>query len=62
MGKNLGWVDENLKLGIHEYPFNVQSHDQPNLEREMSRSYDIAKEFQEGFRIFIDCVISAIRD
>ncbi|KRT65592.1 MAG: hypothetical protein XU11_C0023G0016 [Candidatus Dadabacteria bacterium CSP1-2] len=62
MGKNLGWVDENLKLGIHEYPFNVQSHDQPNLEREMSRSYDIAKEFQEGFKRFVDSTIIAVCD
>jgi len=62
MEKNLGWVDENLKLGIHEYPFNVQSHDQPNLEREMSRSYDIAKEFQEGFKRFVDSTIIAVCD
>jgi hypothetical protein len=61
MEKNLGWIDERLKLGIHEYPFNVQSLEQPNLEREMSRSYDVAKEYQEGFKRFIDCVISAIR-
>ncbi len=62
MEKNLGWIDERLRLGIHEYPFNIQSLQRSGLEREMSRSYDVAKEYQEGFKKFIDCVISAIRD
>jgi uncharacterized protein DUF6051 len=60
--RNLGWVDEDLKLGIHEYPFSVKSLERANLERQMSRSYNVSEEFQGVFRRFVDSVISAIRD
>jgi hypothetical protein len=60
MEKNLGWIDEGLKLGIHEYPFNVESLEGPNLERQMSRSYNVAEGFQAAFKRFTDCVIGAI--
>lgn len=62
MEKNLGWIDEGLKLGIHEYPFSVESLDGPNLERQMSRSYNVAEAFQMVFKRFVDCVIGAIKD
>ncbi len=62
MERNLGWIDEDLKLGIHEYPFSVESLGVSNLERQMSRSYNISELFQAAFKRFVDCVVEAIRD
>jgi hypothetical protein len=61
MEKNIGWIDEDLKLGIHEYPFSVESLDGPNLERQMSRSYNVAEPFRAVFKRFVDCVIGSIK-
>lgn len=60
MENNFGWIDEGLKLGIHEYPFSVESLDVPNLERKMSRSYNVAEGFQAVFKRFVDCVIGEL--
>lgn len=60
MEKNLGWIDEDLKLGIHEYPFSVESLDGQSLERQMSRSHNVAEGFQAVFKRFADCVIRTI--
>ncbi len=62
MERNLGWVDEDLKLGIHEYPFSVRSLDNPNLEREMAGSCNVGEEFQGVFKRFVDCVIKKLKD
>jgi hypothetical protein len=62
MERNLGWIDEDLKLGIHEYPFSVRSLDNPNLEREMAVSYNVGEGFREQFKRFVDCAINKLKD
>ncbi len=57
---NLGKVDLSLNLGVHEYPFNIHSLKQKNLEREIVKSYNLAEGFREEFKRFIDSVLDFV--